>query len=122
MVRAIYIDPFDREVSETRVPDVWHDLRSRYEGAKLVRVAYMPSGDAVYVAEELRDAREAFSVGGSKTFGGFGLILGPKGQFGLLSDAVVDCDDVAKLTRFCSRSDHADGIEEVSGVSDAANS
>jgi hypothetical protein len=122
MVRATYIDPFDREVSETRVPDVWHDLRTRYEGAKLVRVASMPSGDAVYVAEELKDADEAFCLGGSQVFGGFGLILGRKGQFGLLNDALVDRGDVAKLTTFWRRSDHADGSEEVSEASDAARS
>ena len=49
----------------------------------------------------------------------FGLVLGRKGQFGLLSDAVVDCSDVAKLTTFCKRSDHSDASKEVYGLSDA---
>ncbi|WP_426434047.1 hypothetical protein [Bradyrhizobium genosp. P] len=121
MVRAIYIDPFERQVSETRVPEVWHDLRSRYEGAKLVRVAYMPSGDAVYVAEELKDVDEAFRLGGSHVFAGFGLLLGRKGRFGLVSDAVVDRRDVAKLTTFGRRSDHSDGRERIFGPCDAAS-
>ncbi|MET4085629.1 hypothetical protein [Bradyrhizobium sp. S3.5.5] len=119
MVRAIFIDPFDREVSETRVPDVWHDLRTRYDGAKLIRAAHLPSGDAVYVAEELSDACEAFRLGGSQAFGGFGLILGRKGQFGLLSDAVVGCGNVAKLTTFCRRPGQSVVGEEVCEVSNA---
>jgi hypothetical protein len=82
MVRAIFIDPVERNVSVARVPDVWHDIRMKY-GAKLVRVAVMPCGDAVYVAEENKDSTEAFRLGCSAVFGGWGLLLGRKGQFGV---------------------------------------
>jgi hypothetical protein len=102
MVRAIFIDPVERNVSVARVPDVWHDIRMKY-GAKLVRVAVMPCGDAVYVAEENKDSIEAFRLGCSAVFGGWGLLLGRKGQFGLVTDVLTDRDDVATLTEFRRR-------------------
>src|ERR1700744_2501299 len=75
MVRAIFIDPVERNVSVARVPDVWRDIRMKY-GAKLVRVAVIPCGDAVYVAEGNKDSAEAFRLGRSAVFGGWATVFG----------------------------------------------
>jgi hypothetical protein len=103
MVRAIVIDPIERDVSVVKVPNVWHEVRMKYEGAKLVRVATLPCGDAIYVAEENKNLPDAFRIGCSDDFGGVGLVLGRRGAFGLLTDALSNRDDVAMLTAFCQR-------------------
>jgi len=121
MVRAIFIDPVERNVSVARVPDVWHDIRMKY-GAKLVRVAVMPCGDAVYVAEENKDSTEAFRLGCSAVFGGWGLLLGRKGQFGLVTDVRRDVDRVppaVTLPNRCRRADRRNSGKVSLGMHDA---
>ena len=100
MVRAILIDPVERVVCETAVPDLWTDMRRKFQTDKFVRVATLPAGDGVYVAEEAKDSPAGFRLGHSKTFAGRGLVLGKRGQFGLLCDAVTDSDDIAFLLEF----------------------
>lgn len=101
MARAILIDPYELEVSATSVPDVWGDVRKKFHRAKLIRVATMPSGDAVYVAADAKDSLEGFRLGCSSRLSGRGLVVGARAQFGLLMDAVTDVEDVARLTKFC---------------------
>jgi hypothetical protein len=100
LVRAILINPVERVVCETAVPDLWTDIRRKFQLDKFIRVATLPAGDGVYVAEEAKDSPAGFRLGHSKTFAGFGLVLGKRGQFGLLCDAVTDADDVELLAEF----------------------
>ena len=100
MVRAILIDPDQRTVSVTAVPDVWIEIRRRLQTDKLIRVATLPAGDAVYVTEEAKDSPAKFRLGGSERFAGRVVILGRRGQFGLICDAITDADDVEVLTEF----------------------
>jgi hypothetical protein len=99
-VRAILIDPVERVVSETVVPDTWIDIRRRLETDKLVRVATLPAGDAVYVTEEAKESPAKFRLGHSAFFGGIGVVLGRRGKFGLFCDAVTDRDDIEVLAAF----------------------
>jgi hypothetical protein len=100
LVRAIVIDPIERTISETAVSDVWTEIRRRFETDKLIRVATLPAGDAVYVTEEAKDSPAKFRLGGSEGFAGRGLVLGKRGAFGLMCDAVTDARDVERLTVF----------------------
>ncbi len=100
MVRAILIDPVEGVVSYAVVPDNWADIRRKFEMNKLVRVATLPKGDNVYVAEEEKDSKARFRLGGSKILAGYGLVVGKRGDFGLICDALTSADDVASLTEF----------------------
>jgi hypothetical protein len=103
MVRAILIDSVERTVSETAVSEVWADIRRRFETGKLIRVATLPAGDGVYVTAEAKDSPTTFRLGGSEKFAGCGLVLGKRGPFGMICDAVTDADDVELLTKFDRR-------------------
>lgn len=100
MVRAILIDPVERVVSETAVPDALVEIRLRLETHKLLRVATLPRGDGVYVTEEAKESLVRFSLGHSASFGGVGVVLGKRGEFGLFCDAITDCKDVQTLADF----------------------
>jgi hypothetical protein len=103
LVRAILINTVERTVSETAVSDVWADIRRYFETGQLIRVATLPAGDGVYVTVEAKDSPATFRLGGSAKFGGCGLVLGKRGQFGMIRDAITDAADVELLTVFDPR-------------------
>jgi hypothetical protein len=103
VVRAILINSVERTVSETAVSDIWADIRRRFETGKLIRVATLPAGDGVYVTAEAKDSPATFRLGGSAKFAGCGMVLGKRGEFGMIRDAVTDTADVELLTEFDSR-------------------
>lgn len=100
MARAILIDPVERSVSETAVSERWEEIRRRFETNKLIRVATLPKGDALYLIEKAEEAVAKFRLGGSERFAGRAVVLGKRGEFGLICDAVIDADDVEALTQF----------------------
>lgn len=98
-MRAILIEPSDRFISETEVPEFTADIRRRFGGARLVRVATLPSGDGVYVVDS-GDAHNSFTLGGAGPFHGLGLILGKHGHLGQLKGARTDFDALASIVTF----------------------
>ncbi len=99
-MRAILIDPVKGVVSYAVVPDTWADIRRKFDMNKLIREAMLPKGDNVYVAEEALASQARFRLGGSKILAGDGLIIGKRGEFGLLCNALTSADDVGSLTEF----------------------
>lgn len=99
MVRAILIDPVERTVSVMKVSERWNEIRNQCDGARLIRVATLPRGDGLYIAEDAKDSA-TFKLGGSRPYGGYGLVLGKRGEWGFICDALTDLNDVASLAGF----------------------
>ncbi|PSO23145.1 hypothetical protein [Bradyrhizobium sp. MOS002] len=98
-MRAILIESSERIISEADLPEFKSVIRRRFDGAKLIRVGTLPSGDGVYVVpSESRD--HFFTIGGSGPHYGTGLILGKSGCFGVLAKALTDFEALASIVTF----------------------
>ncbi|SDO48512.1 hypothetical protein [Afipia sp. GAS231] len=99
-MRALLIDPFEREISVTNMPEFSSDVQKRI-GGPLLLAARFPNGDVLYVAKDCT-SQEKLSVGGSQVFSGYGVVLGRRGRFGEFKNAQGKLDSIAGITFFDS--------------------
>jgi hypothetical protein len=102
-VRAILIDPTARSCDEIDLPDFIAGIRKHFGGAKLVRVAIMPKGDRVHIVQADDDEPHTFTLGGSGPHRGLGLVLGPRGLFGMVKNSRTRIDGLTAILSFGSQ-------------------
>jgi hypothetical protein len=98
MIRALLINPYEQEISETSVPEFTREISKKF-GGKLVREATLPNGDGVYVTKPEQPGR-SFRLGGSEPFTGFGIVLGRRGPFGAFRTTNCGLDAIADIVTF----------------------
>lgn len=101
-MRAILIDPTMRTCEAVDLPDFVAGIRRHFGRAKLVRVAVLPKRDRVHVVVS-NDMCDTFTLGGSGPHRGLGLVLGPRGLFGMVMDSRTDIDGLRSILSFGSR-------------------
>lgn len=99
-MRAILINPGDRSIGIVDLPDFTHAIRRMYGGAKLVRIATLPTGDRVHLLVDHHDNAASFTLGGSGPHHGLGLILGRRGLYGMLMNSRTDVEKVTAILKF----------------------
>jgi hypothetical protein len=97
-MRAIVIDPSERMISETEFPPFTREIREHLGGA-FERVATLPNGDSINVVTSQSDD-EIFCLGGSRSFCGYGIILGRRRAGGEFKPARSDLKAIIDLTIF----------------------
>lgn len=82
--------------------DTWADIRRKFDMNKLVRVATLPKGDHVYVAEEVTDLgfTGTFPSRQRENFGRLRLRCREARRLRTDCNALTSADDVVSLTEF----------------------
>jgi hypothetical protein len=114
-MRAILIDPTERSIGEVELPDFIAEIRRKFGGARLTRIATLPTGDRVHLVVADDDNANAFPLGGSGPHRGLGLILGRRGLYGMVMNSRTDLDGLTAILSFGPDDDRQHGHPGGSG-------
>ena len=99
-MRAILINPTERSIGAIELPDFVAGIRREFGGARLTRIATLPTGDRVHLVGAADDNANSFSLGGSGPHRGLGLILGRRGIYGMVMNTRTDINGLTDILSF----------------------